>query len=462
MAFTYHPPTRKECKVCERIIDKHEKPLVTTMDGRASNADNFPIHNWYNFVLGYSPRFPDYIMEREKVTTNSVVADPFMGSGTTNICAKSRGVESLGLDANDFFHFAAETKLNWSIDIQSAKSVAAAILKQYETALKKYNWPAVDQKNQLSLIAGKGADYQEAAVKLRPSALPERYISDAPLVRLMLLKKIIKSFHYPNESIKRLFVMAFTTITLPASNVYYGPGFGVRKPKLDVDVYKLFKAKLKRMIDDLSVQSSGKVEVDSKTYLGDARLMSECFGTDTVDLMITSPPYPGDHEYTKHSKIELICMDFATDIQEFRVIKKRMLRGSTTNIYKEDHDGDLVRDMQSIRAVTDEIDRRLKEDNATSGFEKLYTKLVWEYFGGMYRVFQEAKKSLKPGGKFVLLVSDSHAFKMVHIETAEILAEVAVKAGLVKPHIELWQHKASTSHKYNLFEEVLTVEKPRA
>jgi hypothetical protein len=154
-------------------------------------------------------------------------------------------------------------------------------------------------------------------------------------------------------------------------------------------------------------------------------------------------------------------MDFATDIQEFRVIKKRMLRGSTTNIYKEDSDGDLVRDITSIKVVTDEIDRRLKEDNATSGFEKLYTKLVWEYFGGMYRVFKEAKESLKPGGKFVLLVSDSHAFKMVHIETAEILAEVAVKAVLVKPHVELWQHKGSTSHKYNLFEEVLTVEKAK-
>lgn len=461
MAFKYHPPTRKECKVCERIENKHEKPLISTIDGRASSGDNFPIHNWYNFVLGYSPKFPDYIIEREKATVDTVIADPFMGSGTTNICAKSHGMKSFGLDANDFFHFAAETKLNWDVDISEAKKAAKSILKQYEEALTTYSWPVIDKAKQLSLIKTKGKDYKKAADKYRTEALPERYISDAPLVKLMLLKKIIADYKYTDKSIKNLFVMAFTTITLPASNVYYGPGFGVRKPKIDVDVFKIFKAKIERMIDDLSIQSPDKVAVESKTCLGDARLMSECFGTGTVDLMITSPPYPGDHEYTKHSKIELIFMDFATDIQEFRVIKKRMLRGSTTNIYKEDNDGDLVRDIKSIKAVTDEIDRRLKEDNATSGFEKLYTKLVWEYFGGMYRVFLEAKKTLKPGGKFMLLVSDSHAFKMVHIETAELLAEVAVKAGLINPHIELWQHKASTSHKYNLYEEVLTVEKAK-
>lgn len=461
MAFKYHPPTRTGCTTCERIVDKHKKPIVTTMHGRASSGDNFPIHNWYNFVLGYSPRFPDYIIEREKATSNSVIADPFMGSGTTNICAKSHGMKSMGLDANDYFHFAAQTKLNWDIDIKGAKDVANDILTKFEAALSKYSWPVTDKKDQLTLIKSKGKDYKQAAEKLRTVSLPERYISDAPLLKLMLLKKIIADNKYPDDSVKNLIVMAFTTITLPASNVYYGPGFGVRKPKIDVDVYKIFKNKIERMIDDLDKQSPDKVGIEARTCLGDARLMSDCFGKETVDLMITSPPYPGDHEYTKHSKIELIFMDFATDIQEFRVIKKRMLRGSTTNIYKEDNDGDLVRDIKSIKIVTDEIARRLEEDNATSGFEKLYTKLVWEYFGGMYRVFKEAKETLKPGGKFVLLVSDSHAFKMVHIETAEILAEVAVKAGLVNPRVELWQHKGSTSHKYNLFEEVLTVEKSK-
>lgn len=185
MAFTYHPPTRRECTVCERIANKHQKPLISTVEGRASSADNFPIHNWYNFVLGYSPKFPDYIIDREKATVDSVIADPFMGSGTTNICAKSRGMKSLGMDANDFFHFAAETKLNWDVDRAAAKKVAGSILQQYQQML------------------GGDTDYTKAAKKFRTQALPERYISDVPLVKLMLLKKIIADYAYPSDAIKK-------------------------------------------------------------------------------------------------------------------------------------------------------------------------------------------------------------------------------------------------------------------
>ena len=98
-----------------------------------------------------------------------------------------------------------------------------------------------------------------------------------------------------------------------------------------------------------------------------------------------------------------------------------MIRGSTTNIYKEDNERTLVDDIREIKEVTDLIEARLNNDGATSGFEKLYTKLVSEYFGGMYNTLLECFSILQSGGKIALLVSDFHAFKMVHIQTAEIL-----------------------------------------
>lgn len=460
MPFTFHPPTRTTCEVCESIANKHENPLISTLSGRASNADNFPIHNWYNFVLGYSPQFPDYIIDRENIPEGGLIVDPFMGSGTTNVCAKQHGMRSAGIDANDFFDFTAKTKLNWQVNTTGCTVIKDEMLTKLTDQLSKFNWPEDPKGKTQNVYSKRKSDYSDYARKNRIDALPERYISDAPLTKLLLLKDIIAGYNYPNDAAKNLFALAFTTITLPASNVSYGPGFGVRKPRLDADVYSLFKKKIERMIADLDNIPAKYAKTEAKAFLGDARKMSEYIEQNSVDIMITSPPYPGDHEYTKHSKLELIFMDFATNLDDFRVIKKRMLRGSTTNIYKEDVEGDAVKDIDSIRQVVEQIDARLKADGATSGFEKLYTKLIWEYFGGMYKTFQEAVKVLKPGGKFVLLVSDSHAFKMVHIRTAELLAETAVKAGLVKPHIELWQNKVSTSHKYHLFEEVLTVERP--
>ena len=138
-----------------------------------------------------------------------------------------------------------------------------------------------------------------------------------------------------------------------------------------------------------------------------------------------------------------------------------MIRGSTTNIYKDDNERILVENVSEIKAVTDLIDARLKTDGATSGFEKLYTKLIWEYFGGMASTLKECYKVLKPGGKIALLVSDSHAFKMVHIQTAELLKIISESIGYVNAKVILWQLKNSTSHKYQLRENILIIEKPQ-
>ena len=68
-------------------------------------------------------------------------------------------------------------------------------------------------------------------------------------------------------------------------------------------------------------------------------------------------------------------------------------------------------------------------------------------------------KVLKPNGKIALLVSDSHAFKMVHIQTAKILEEIGLEIGYSNSEILLWQHKKSTSHKYDLREDIIILQK---
>lgn len=77
----------------------------------------------------------------------------------------------------------------------------------------------------------------------------------------------------------------------------------------------------------------------------------------------------------------------------------------------------------------------------------------------MYKNLAEAKQVLRKGGKYYLLVSDSHAFKMVHIQTAEILAEIGRDVGFKETGISLWQEKISTSHKYRLRECILELVK---
>lgn len=462
MPFKYHPPTRKYCGICEKIKGDL-KPLIHNSDGKASAAAIFPFHNWYYFVLGYSPEFPNFLLNREKIGTDNFVVDPFMGSGTTLACCKNRWIKSAGVEANDFFKFAAEVKLNWKLNPQLLRDHHRELIKLVIAELSNFKWVGKSGQTKLNDMGKKRKkDPAQYAKKHRPKLLSQRYMGNNVFVKVDIIKKYIEKYNWASIEEKNFFLLGLASILVPVSNVHYGPGFGVGKARVKADVVSVFDKKINRMISDIgSKQNDKTLETPAIVKLGDARLLSNYFDGNSVDIMITSPPYPGDHEYTKHSRIELIFLQMATTIDDFRYIKKRMLRASTTNIYKDDNDKEFIKGIKSIKKLTTKIHKRLRQDNATSGFEKLYVKLIFEYFGGMHRVFKEALKVLKPGGKFCLLVSDSHAFKMVHIQTAEILKEVAKKAGFVNGQIELWQFKNSTSHNYKLLENILTVQKPR-
>lgn len=456
--FKYNPPTRDFCPICIAISDSLGKPIIETYQGKASSAEKAPIHNWFYFVLGYSPKFPEYIFARENINSSHLIADPFMGTGTTLVYAKEQGVNSKGIDANDFFIEVAKTKTGHYGDSEKISRDIKRYLKELTDIFSKFSG------NETLLLNNETEDFIEYARKHRPDMLEEKYICDIPFAKLHLAKTLSDNADYLNEDSKKLIKLAIDSLIVPSSNVKYGPGFGVsKKLRTDVNLIKMLSEKLSRMLDDIktSCNHPGNAEV----FHGDSRELDEYFGEELIDFMITSPPYPGDHEYTKHTRLELIFNGVASSKDEFKVIKKRMLRGSTTNLYKDDNDKSYVLDIPELKKITDLVDRRLKHDleksnrNSLSGFEKLYVKLIWEYFGGMAKVFESSLRSLKPGGKFILLVSDSHAFKMVHIRTADILGKIAIKYGFSSYSIELWQNKLSTSHNYNIPEEILTLTK---
>lgn len=446
MTFTYHAPTRKTCSVCEKLQKMGmTKPIIDTVEGRASSANGYPFHDWYNFVLGYTPTFPKYMLDKENITQADLVVDPFAGSGTTQLVCKLNGIPSIGIDANDFMIYAANQKLNWCVDINKFREIRDKLVKGINESIEKIDF-------------NDSAKVEELAEKFRPADLDKRYISSKPLIKIYVIKDQINSICVDSE-LYDLFSFALSAILVPISNVYYGPGFGVKKAKDDAEVVEQYIQKIKMIETDLLSVNDEQRETVSKSILGDSRNIAEYVEENSVSLMITSPPYPGDHEYTKHSKIELIFNEMAGDLNSFRTIKKRMIVSSTTNIYKENNAKILVEGVESIKKVTDEIQVRLDADNATSGYEKLYTRLIWEYFGCMRQVLEGSYKVLKNGGKIALLVSDSHAFKMVHIQTAEILKEIGEMVGFKKSEIILWQLKNSTSHKYQLRENILILEK---
>lgn len=77
------------------------------------------IHDWYRFVLSFPPHLVRQYIKEFSLTGDSLVFDPFCGTGTTLVEAKKLGVKSLGFEANPVMHMCASTKVDWNVEIDS-------------------------------------------------------------------------------------------------------------------------------------------------------------------------------------------------------------------------------------------------------------------------------------------------------------------------------------------------------
>lgn len=450
------PITYKECEVCQKLMAKGlPKSIVGNYIPQKSLKDinSSKFHNWYFFTLGYSPKFVQYVIESKKISGNDIVLDPFVGSGTTVIEAKLRRIQSIGIDANDFMVFATSTKTNWDLDLNVIRKEQKRILNSVGEKISAI--ATVGNQKTLFHLPDQISDDRIETDEALNELINRRYISKRPLLKVLTLLSEIEQIEEPDE--RNFFKLALLSILVPISNVRYGPGFGIGSVKEDCDVAGFFKNKITRMISDLTSIDGIDTKTPAKVILGDSRKLSQLIQNTKIDHMITSPPYPGDHEYTRHTRLELIISGIAKSKEDHRLIKERMIRGSTRNIYKKDTETKNIMKFSEIVDIMNEIDGRVKETKGSSGFEKLYFRVVGEYFGGMYKFLKELKRVMRSKGTAAFLVGDSHAFKMVHIETARLLGELALDVGFSNYNTELWWNKRSTAHSFCLPEYILNL-----
>jgi hypothetical protein len=436
--------------------DRGQKGLRSQI--KAIELSKSAIDRIYHFVLSYSPAFPTYEINRLDLGSSSVVLDPFCGTGTTLVAAKKMNVPSLGIEANDFCHFMATTKIHWKVDKNEFENSFKTIIEDVKIEFKELETTAASNQDKFQDIL--------TSYKSRwPSRklLLKNHISDLPLAKLLHLKEQIVPFNCTPE-VKDLLLCCLAAIVTPSSNIKFGPTPGVGRIKNDVDVANLFHNKCLQTLEDLrSIQYS---DCSSNITLGDARV-KEDYGVKKVDAIITSPPYPAEHEYTRHTRLEMMLLDMVHENSDLQTIKKRMITGSTRNVYKADNEISLVSNHDKIQSIVNDIAEaveksKIRPDGSVrnlSGFEKLYAKTVGEYFGGMKKVLKNNLEALKDGGVASYLVGDSRTYKLVHVPTAQILGELGVEVGFERFELELWRNNVSTAHDMDLNEYVLRLYK---
>ncbi|MFN7928555.1 MAG: DNA methyltransferase [Blastocatellia bacterium] len=405
-------------------------------------------HDWYRFVLSFPPHLVRGYCKDFGLNEQHTLLDPFCGTGTTLVEARLQGISAYGIEANPFAHFASTVKTDWCVCPNELLVSSRQIANEAKDHLAVQGID--DQKPFSGAIAVQSLRTLSAEeIKL----LLTDSISPIPLHKALILLECIKKQQQQSVYQHQLLALA-KALVFKIGNLHFGPEIGVGKAKVDSPVISAWLCEVEKMAEDLR-QASQTNSTISKIHLGDARRVNEYLPPNSVDAVITSPPYPNEKDYTRITRLESVLLGFISNKADLRSLKNDLVRSNTRNVYKDDDDDRWVAEFPAVQTIAQTIEQRRIELGKTSGFEKLYGRVARLYFGGMARHLAALRTVLRPGAQLAYVVGDQASYLRVMIRTGQLLAEIAESLGYELVRIDLFRTRLSTTTKEQLREEVV-------
>lgn len=412
----------------------HNRPEINQL-----RLEDRVVHDWYRFVLSFPPHLVQAYLNKFEISAHQHVLDPFCGTGTTVVECKKLGIPSVGIEANPMAWFAGSVKLDWTPKPETLRAIAQEIA--FTAATLIVESPTL-----------RGLSPECEALILKNS------ISPIPLHKTLILLDAIEQ-HSTQENTRHLKLALAKALVTTISNLRFGPEVGVGKLKEDAPVIEAWLQEVSTIAEDLR-QLQGLKAVPSQIHAADARQIQAVLLPQTIDAVITSPPYPNEKDYTRTTRLESVLLGFIKTKADLRTFKKSLIRSNSRNVYKWDTDDRWVGQHSGIQAIAQEIETRRLELGKTSGFERSYHRAVKLYFGGMAKHLADLRPVLRAGAQLAYVVGDQRSYLRVMIRTSQILAELAEGLGYEVVGIDLFRTRAATITREQVREEVVLLRWP--
>jgi len=441
--------------------------LPTIQGGREKQLlSNGDVHEWYRFVLSFPDHLVDEMCQRFGVGQGDIILDPFCGTGTTLVECKKKGIDSVGIEANPACVLASRVKTTWDLDVGGLRTAAEAIIERASPVCNELTFSeqplfatafnADSLKRQLIAKSPEGQYFAYSGM------LKRGWISEAPFYKTLSLLNEIKSVEI-GPKVRDMLKLALVAILVEeVSNVSFGPEIYVSRRKEDVDVLGAFRKKIERIVSDLEKVQEMHTVGQARVLSGDARECGSVLtrnNVESVDFVITSPPYPTEKDYTRQTRLELVFLGYVYNTKSLRRIKHAMIRSHSKGIYKSDNDGKWVVNIPEVQSIADEL--RAKIVNKTYGFAKLYPRIIEEYFGGMYRHLMSLWQVLRSGGQCAYVVGEQRTYLQTFTPTGKIIGILAEQIGFQVEDILIWRiRRGTTGSGEEIKEEIVILRKP--
>ena len=427
------------------------RTVLLNRDANKLKPEDRAVHEWYRFVLSFPPHLVRDYLSILGIERGERVLDPFAGTGTTLVEVKKAGFVCAGLESHPMGHFASTVKTDWSINAEQLVEQAERVV---NAAMDAAGEPIMEQELLVLHSASPLPEHLLARLDLeQEKLLLAQSISPRPLHKILALRDAITQMAEPSLQAHMRLALAKTAVT-DASNLHFGPEVGLGEVKEDAPVFESWLSRIFTMANDIEFVAKPGV-LPAQVIRADARQAGESLPARSVDVVITSPPYPNEKDYTRTTRLETVLLGFISSKKDLRELKEGLIRSNTRNIYKDDDDDQSVLQFKSVQRIAAEIEARRLALGKTSGFERLYHRVTKHYFGGVARHLASIQKVLKPGARLAYVVGDQASFFRIKIHTGNILAEIAEHLGYKVEGIDLFRTRMATATRSTLREEVV-------
>lgn len=326
----------------------------------------------------------------------SVVLDPMMGSGTVLAMARANGHRGIGFDIDPLAVLISKV---WTtpIDANIIRGEAESVLEEARR----------DFKN-LTVADAYPCEADEETGKFI------RYWFDGYARRQLAALSMTIQRTKPSATRNALWCAFSRLIISKQSGASRAMDLSHSRPHRAFDVaptkpFNKFLSAIELVITNTIDKNSSDVGPEPAIKMGDARRMP--LKDNSVDLVLTSPPYLNAIDYVRCSKFSLVWMGYQiADLREVR----------TESVGTEAADESL--DDKEVTTIIDALKLRPQLD-------KRFERILGRYIHDMRRAVAEVGRVLSKTGRVVYVVGEN-TLRGTYIRNSVIVTKLAELAGL--------------------------------
>ncbi len=249
---------------------------------------NYLTHNFHSYPAKFIPKVP-----RETILSftkeGDTILDPFCGSGTALVEAKLLNRGAIGIDLNPVAVLVSKAKTT-KLDLHEIGQTLQTVSEIKKRINEYYSSGHISD----DVVT---PDFSNIEHWFQPDVITE----------LAIMKCCIQKVK--DENLRNYLYTAFSSIIVNVSNQESDTRFAaINKEVKQLSPFYEFKKKIhnmnKRMLEFSMTASDSQVSV----YLADSTNLS-FIGDNTIDHIVTSPPYANTYDYYLYHKFRILWLD---------------------------------------------------------------------------------------------------------------------------------------------------------